>query len=327
MFFPENRPRRLRRNETLRRMVRETSLSVNDFIYPLFVVPGSGVRDPVGSMPGVFHLSVDQLVEEAEEVKALGIPAILLFGIPEEKDEVGSGAYGKDGIVQRALRELKKRVSDLLLVTDVCMCEYTSHGHCGVIKEGDVDNDATLDLLARAALSHAEAGADMVAPSDMMDGRVGAIREVLDENGFSHIPIMSYAAKYSSSFYGPFRDAAHSAPQFGDRRSYQMDPANSREAIREISLDVEEGADIIMVKPALAYLDVIRWARREFDLPLAAYNVSGEYSMIKAAAEKGWLDGNRVMMEVLTSIKRAGADIIITYFAKDAAKELSKSEY
>ena len=324
MFFPENRPRRLRRNETLRRMVRETSLSVNDFIYPLFVVPGSGVRDPVGSMPGVFHLSVDQLVEEAEEVKALGIPAILLFGIPEEKDEVGSGAYGEDGIVQRALRELKRNVSDLLLVTDVCMCEYTSHGHCGVIKEGDVDNDATLDLLARTALSHAEAGADMVAPSDMMDGRVGVIRERLDENGFPHIPIMSYAAKYGSSFYGPFRDAAHSAPQFGDRRSYQMDPANSREAIREISLDVEEGADIIMVKPALAYLDVIRWARREFDLPLAAYNVSGEYSMIKAAAEKGWLDGNRVMMEVLTSIKRAGADIIITYFAKDAARELSK---
>ena len=324
MFFPENRPRRLRRNETLRRMVRETTLSADDFIYPLFAVPGSGVRDPVGSMPGVFHLSVDQLVQEAEEVKALGIPAILLFGIPEKKDEVGSGAYGEDGIVQRAVRELKKNVSDLLVVTDVCMCEYTSHGHCGVIKEGEVDNDATLDLLARTALSHAEAGADMVAPSDMMDGRVGAIRQVLDENGFSHIPIMSYAAKYSSSFYGPFREAAYSAPQFGDRRSYQMDPANSREAIREISLDVEEGADIIMVKPALAYLDVIRWARREFDLPLAAYNVSGEYSMIKAAAEKGWLDGNRVMMEVLTSIKRAGADMIITYFAKDAAKELSK---
>jgi porphobilinogen synthase len=324
MFFPENRPRRLRRNETLRRMVRETKLSADDFIYPLFAVPGSGVRDPVGSMPGVFHLSVDQLVQEAEEVKALGIPAILLFGIPEKKDEMGSGAYGEDGIVQRALRELKKSVSDLLLVTDVCMCEYTSHGHCGVIKEGEVDNDATLDLLARTALSHAEAGADMVAPSDMMDGRVGAIRQALDENGFSHIPIMSYAAKYSSSFYGPFREAAHSAPQFGDRRSYQMDPANSREAIREISLDVEEGADIIMVKPALAYLDVIRWARREFDLPLAAYNVSGEYSMIKAAAEKGWLDGNRVMMEVLTSIKRAGADIIITYFAKDAARELSE---
>ena len=322
MFFPENRPRRLRRNETVRRMVRETSLSVDDFIYPLFAVPGSGVRDPVSSMPGVFHLSVDQLVQEAEAVKALGIPAILLFGIPERKDEVGSGAYAEDGIVQRAVREVKKKVSDLLLVTDVCMCEYTSHGHCGVIKEGEVENDATLDLLARTALSHAEAGADMVAPSDMMDGRVGAIREVLDESGFSHIPIMSYAAKYSSSFYGPFREAADSAPQFGDRRSYQMDPANSREAIREISLDVEEGADIIMVKPALAYLDVIRWARREFDLPLAAYNVSGEYSMIKAAAEKGWLDGNRVMMEVLTSIKRAGADIIITYFAKDAAREL-----
>ena len=324
MFFPEHRPRRLRRNEMLRRMVRETHLSVNDFIYPLFAVPGKGVRDPVGSMPGVFHLSVDQLVQEAEEVKTLGIPAILLFGIPENKDEVGSEAYGDDGIVQRALRALKKNVSDLLLITDVCMCEYTSHGHCGVIKEGDVDNDATLDLLARTALSHAEAGADMVAPSDMMDGRVGAIRNVLDENGFSHIPIMSYAAKYSSGFYGPFRDAADSAPQFGDRRSYQMDPANSREAIREISLDVEEGADIIMVKPALAYLDVIRWARREFDLPLAAYNVSGEYSMIKAAAEKGWLDGNRVMMEVLTSIKRAGADIIITYFAKDAAKQLER---
>jgi porphobilinogen synthase len=322
MFFPENRPRRLRRNETLRRMVRETRLSAADFIYPLFAVPGSGVRDPVGSMPGVFHLSVDQLVQEAEEVKALGIPGILLFGIPEKKDEMGSGAYGEDGVVQRAVRELKKNVSDLLLVTDVCMCEYTSHGHCGVIREGEVDNDATLDLLARTALSHAEAGADMVAPSDMMDGRVGAIRQVLDENGFSHIPIMSYAAKYCSSFYGPFREAAHSAPQFGDRRSYQMDPANSREAIREIGLDVEEGADIIMVKPALAYLDVIRWARKEFDLPLAAYNVSGEYSMIKAAAEKGWLDGNRVMMEVLTSIKRAGADIIITYFAKDAAREL-----
>jgi porphobilinogen synthase len=324
MFFPENRPRRLRRNETLRRMVRETSLSVSDFIYPLFVVPGSGVRDPVGSMPGVYHLSVDQLRQEAGEAKDLGIPAILLFGIPEKKDEVGSGAYGEDGIVQRAVRELKKNVSDLLVVTDVCMCEYTSHGHCGVIKDGEVDNDATLDLLARTALSHAQAGADMVAPSDMMDGRVGAIRLVLDENGFSHVPIMSYAAKYSSSFYGPFREAAHSAPQFGDRRSYQMDPANSREAIREISLDVEEGADIIMVKPALAYLDVIRWARREFDLPLAAYNVSGEYSMIKAAAEKGWLDGNRVMMEVLTSIKRAGADIIITYFAKDAARELGR---
>jgi len=303
-------------------MVRETHLTTDDFMYPLFVVPGTGVRNPVRSMPGVFQLSVDELVREATEVRDLGIPSILLFGIPETKDEVGSGAYSREGVVQQALQELREKVSGLLLVTDVCMCEYTSHGHCGVIKEGDVDNDATLDLLARTALSHAKAGADMVAPSDMMDGRVGAIRESLDANGFSHIAIMAYAAKYGSSFYGPFRDAAHSAPQFGDRRSYQMDPANSREAIREIRLDIEEGADLIMVKPALAYLDVIRQAREEFDLPLAAYNVSGEYSMIKAAAEKGWLDGQRVMMEVLTSIKRAGADIIITYFAREAAKLL-----
>ena len=325
MFFPRYRPRRLRRDETVRRLVRETNLTQNDFMYPLFVVPGTGVRSPVKSMPGVFQLSVDELVQEATEVRDLGIPSILLFGIPETKDDMGSGAYARDGIVQQALQELKEKVSDLLLVTDVCMCEYTDHGHCGVIKEGDVDNDATLDLLARTSLSHAKAGADMVAPSDMMDGRVGAIRDSLDENGFSHIPIMAYAAKYASSFYGPFRDAAHSTPQFGDRRSYQMDPANSREAIREIGLDVEEGADIIMVKPALAYLDVIRQAREEFDLPLAAYNVSGEYSMIKAAAEKGWLDGQRVMLEVLTSIKRAGADIIITYFAKDAVRELEKA--
>ena len=324
MFFPKYRPRRLRRDEIVRRMVRETSLSANDFMYPLFVVSGSTVRQPVASMPGVFQLSIDELVEEATEVRDLGIPSILLFGIPEAKDEIGSGAYAQDGIVQQAVRELKDKVSDLLVVTDVCMCEYTSHGHCGVIKDGDVDNDATLDLLAQTALSHAEAGADMVAPSDMMDGRVGAIRERLDENGLFHIPIMAYAAKYASSFYGPFRDAAHSTPQFGDRRSYQMDPANSKEAIREISLDIEEGADIIMVKPALAYLDVIRLASEEFDAPLAAYNVSGEYSMIKAAAEKGWLDGQRVMMEVLTSIKRAGADIIITYFAKDAVRELRK---
>jgi porphobilinogen synthase len=305
-------------------MVRETTLTKNDFMYPLFVVPGTEVRNPVKSMPGVFQLSVDEVVKEATEVRDLGIPSILLFGIPESKDEIGSGAYARDGIVQQALEELKEKVSDLLLVTDVCMCEYTSHGHCGVIKEGDVDNDATLDLLARTALSHARAGADMVAPSDMMDGRVGAIRESLDENGFSHIPIMAYGAKYGSSFYGPFRDAADSAPQFGDRRSYQMDPANSREAIREIRLDIEEGADIIMVKPALAYLDVIRQAGEVFDLPLAAYNVSGEYAMIKAAAEKGWLDGQGVMLEVLTSIKRAGADIIITYFAKDAAKALAQ---
>ncbi len=322
MFFPRYRPRRLRRGETVRRMVRETNLTTDDFMYPLFVVPGTGVRNPVRSMPGVFQLSVDELVREATEVRDLGIPSILLFGIPETKDEVGSGAYSREGIVQEALQELREKVSGLLLVTDVCMCEYTSHGHCGVIKEGYVDNDATLNLLARTALSHAKAGADMVAPSDMMDGRVKAIRESLDANGFSHIAIMAYAAKYGSSFYGPFRDAAHSTPQFGDRRSYQMDPANSREAIREIKLDIEEGADLIMVKPALAYLDVIRQARQEFDLPLAAYNVSGEYSMIKAAAEKGWLDGQRAMMEVLTSIKRAGADIIITYFAREAVKLL-----
>jgi porphobilinogen synthase len=305
-------------------MVRETHLTANDFMYPLFVVPGVGVRNPVPSMPGVFQLSVDELVKEATEVRDQGIPSILLFGIPETKDEMGSGAYASEGIVQQALHELKEKVKDLFLVTDVCMCEYTSHGHCGVVKEGDVDNDATLELLARTAVSHARAGADMVAPSDMMDGRVAAIRESLDEKGFSHVAIMAYAAKYASSFYGPFRDAAHSTPQFGDRRSYQMDPGNSKEAIREISLDIEEGADIIMVKPALAYLDVIRRVSVDFDLPLAAYNVSGEYSMIKAAAEKGWLDGQRVMMEVLTSIKRAGADIIITYFAKEAVKELSK---
>lgn len=324
MYFPTYRPRRLRRNEIVRSMVRETHLTANDFMYPLFVVPGVGVRNPVPSMPGVFQLSVDELVKEATEVRDQGIPSILLFGIPETKDEMGSGAYASEGIVQQALHELKEKVKDLFLVTDVCMCEYTSHGHCGVVKEGDVDNDATLELLARTAVSHARAGADMVAPSDMMDGRVAAIRESLDENGFSHVAIMAYAAKYASSFYGPFRDAAHSTPQFGDRRSYQMDPGNSKEAIREISLDIEEGADIIMVKPALAYLDVIRRVSVDFDLPLAAYNVSGEYSMIKAAAEKGWLDGQRVMMEVLTSIKRAGADIIITYFAKEAVKELSK---
>ena len=322
MFFPRYRPRRLRHSKAVRRMVRETNLTANDFMYPLFVVPGNGVRNPVKSMPGVFQLSVDELVKEAAEVRDLGIPSILLFGIPEAKDEMGSGAYARDGIVQKALQELNERLSDLLLVTDVCMCEYTSHGHCGVIKAGEVENDATLDLLTRTALSHARAGAHMVAPSDMMDGRVGAIRESLDEQGFSHTSIMAYAPKSCSSFYGPFRDAAHSAPQFGDRRSYQMDPANSREAMREITLDVEEGADIIMIKPALAYLDVIRQAREEFNLPLAAYNVSGEYSMIKAAAKEGWLDGQRVMMEVLTSIKRAGADIIITYFAKEAAKLL-----
>jgi porphobilinogen synthase len=320
MYFPKYRLRRLRRNENLRRLVRETRLSVDDLIYPLFAVPGSSVRTPVPSMPGVFQLSVDELVREALEAKALGIPAILLFGIPEAKDEVGSGAYAPDGIVQRAVQEVKSRVSDLLVITDVCLCEYTSHGHCGVLRGGEVENDATLELLACTALSHARAGADMVAPSDMMDGRVSAIRDTLDEDGFSHLPIMAYAAKYASGFYGPFRDAAQSTPQFGDRRSHQMDPANSDEALREIRLDIEEGADIVMVKPALPYLDVITRARLEFDLPLAAYSVSGEYAMIKAAAERGWLDEPRIMMEVLTAIKRAGADMVITYYAKDAAR-------
>jgi len=323
MYFPKYRLRRLRRNETLRRLVRETRLSVDDLIYPLFAVPGFSVRTPVPSMPGVFQLSVDELVQEALEAKALGIPAILLFGIPEAKDEVGSGAYAPDGIVQRAVREVKNRVSGLLVITDVCLCEYTSHGHCGVLRGDEVENDATLELLARTALSHARAGADVVAPSDMMDGRVAAIRDTLDENDFSQVPIMSYAAKYASGFYGPFRDAAQSTPQFGDRRSHQMDPANSDEALREIRLDVEEGADIVMVKPALAYLDVITRARLEFDLPLAAYSVSGEYAMIKAAAERGWLDERRIMMEVLTAIKRAGADMIITYHAKDVARVLT----
>jgi len=324
MYFPKYRLRRLRRNETLRRLVRETRLAVDDLIYPLFAVPGLSVRHPVPSMPGVFQLSVDELVQEALEAKALGIPAILLFGIPEAKDEVGSGAYARDGIVQRAVQEVKSRVSDLLVITDVCLCEYTSHGHCGVLRGGEVENDATLELLARTALSHARAGADVVAPSDMMDGRVAAIRDTLDENGFSELPIMAYAAKYASGFYGPFRDAAQSTPQFGDRRSHQMDPANSDEALREIRLDIEEGADIVMVKPALAYLDVITRARLEFDLPLAAYSVSGEYAMIKAAAERGWLDEPRIMMEVLTAIKRAGADMIITYYAKDAARALNR---
>jgi porphobilinogen synthase len=323
MYFPKYRLRRLRRNETLRRLVRETRLSVDNLIYPLFAVPGSSVRNPVPSMPGVFQLSVDEVVQEALETRALGIPAVLLFGIPEAKDEVGSGAYAAVGIVQRAVQEVKSRVSDLLVITDVCLCEYTSHGHCGVLQGGEVENDATLELLARTALSHARAGADVVAPSDMMDGRVAAIRDTLDENGFSHLPIMAYAAKYASGFYGPFRDAAQSTPQFGDRRSHQMDPANSEEALREIRLDIEEGADIVMVKPALAYLDVISTARLEFDLPLAAYSVSGEYAMMKAAAERGWLDEPRIMMEVLTAIKRAGADMIITYYAKDAARALN----
>ncbi|HJX31492.1 MAG TPA: porphobilinogen synthase [Thermodesulfobacteriota bacterium] len=322
MKFPVYRARRLRRNETVRRMVRETFLRVDDLICPLFVRPGKGVKNPIPSMPGQFQFSVDYLIKEAKVIHDVGIPAVLLFGIPKTKDEIGSEAYARDGIVQKAIRSLRDAIPELIVITDVCLCEYTSHGHCGVVKGNEVDNDATLDLLARMALSHAEAGADMVAPSDMMDGRVGAIRKVLDEQGFTHLPIMSYAAKYASGFYGPFREAAESAPQFGDRKSYQMDPANAREAMREIRLDIEEGADIVMVKPALSYLDIISRVRMECDLPIAAYNVSGEFAMVKAASQLGWIDEERVMMEILVSIKRAGADLIITYFAKEAAKLL-----
>jgi len=320
--FPVTRCRRLRRTETLRRMVRETSLSVADLIYPLFVAPGQKVKEEIPSMPGNYRWSVDLLPAEVEEFASLGIPAVLLFGIPEGKDEVGSHAYADDGIVQRAVRRLKESVPDLVVITDVCLCEYTSHGHCGLARNGEVDNDATLNLLARTAVSHAAAGADIVAPSDMMDGRVAAIRSALDANGFELIPIMSYAAKFASAFYGPFREAADSAPQFGDRRGYQMDPANSREALREVQLDIAEGADIVMVKPALSYLDIIRQVREMTDLPLAAYNVSGEFSMVKAAAMMGWLDEERVVTEILTSIKRAGADLILTYWAKDVARAL-----
>ena len=301
-------------------MVRETTLSVDDLILPLFITFGKGKKIAIKSMPGHYQLSVDNLAKEIKEIKSLGIPAVILFGIPEHKDEVGSEAYNPKGIIQKVVKAIKDKAPELMVITDVCMCEYTSHGHCGVIKHGDVDNDATLELLAKEALSHVKAGADMVAPSDMMDGRVGAIRKILDENNFSHTPIMSYAAKYASAFYGPFRDAAESTPQFGDRRSYQMDPANSDEALREVRLDIEEGADIVMVKPALPYLDIIRRIREEFDYPVAAYNVSGEFAMIKAAAELGWMDGERTMMESLISIKRAGADLILTYFAKEAAK-------
>ncbi|HOI74281.1 MAG TPA: porphobilinogen synthase [Syntrophales bacterium] len=324
MQFPLYRPRRLRKNEHFRRMVRETRLSADDFVYPLFAVPGKSVKKPIHSMPGNFQMSADYLVQEAKAAKELGIPAVLLFGIPDKKDELATGAFAKDGVVQRAVREIKSRVPDILVITDVCLCEYTSHGHCGMLEKGSVDNDSTLEVLAETAVSHARAGADMVAPSAMMDGQVGAIRDGLDEAGFDDLPIMAYSAKYASCFYGPFREAAESAPQFGDRKAYQMDPANGDEAIREITLDVEEGADIIMVKPALAYLDVIRRAREEFDLPIAAYNVSGEFAMIKAAAQMGWLDGERAMMECLTSIRRAGADIIITYFAPEAAKVLAR---
>lgn len=324
MGFPEYRPRRLRRNENFRRMVRETRLSVDNLIMPLFVVPGSRVVKPVGSMPGVAQLSVDRLVEECKEIRDLGIPAVILFGIPEAKDSVGSSAYSDNGIVQQALRALKNDVPGLLLITDVCLCEYTDHGHCGVVVDGDVDNDATLDLLAKEALSHARAGVDMVAPSDMMDGRVGVIRDTLDEEGFEQVPIMAYAAKFASAFYGPFREAAESAPQFGDRRSYQMDPPNADEALREVELDINEGADVVMVKPALPYLDLIWRVKEAFGYPVAAYNVSGEYAMVKAAAQNGWLDEERVMMELLVDIRRAGADMILTYFAKDAARLLAR---
>jgi porphobilinogen synthase len=312
----------LRRTETLRRMVRETRLAPEDLILPLFVCPGRDVRRPVESMPGVAQLSVDNAAREARETFAAGVPAVILFGLPERKDAQGSEAWKDSGVVQNAIREIKERVPEMVVVTDVCMCEYTDHGHCGVIAGNDVDNDATLDLLSREALSHARAGADMVAPSDMMDGRVGAIRRTLDQNGFANTPIMAYSAKFASAFYGPFREAAESTPQFGDRRSYQMDPANGDEAMREVAMDLEEGADIVMVKPALPYLDLIWRVRQEFNCPVAAYNVSGEYSMIRAAGRNGWIDEQRATLEVLTAIKRAGADMILTYFAKDVARIL-----
>jgi porphobilinogen synthase len=320
MPFPIHRPRRLRSSESIRALVRETRLHPSQFILPLFICPGEGVSREISSMPGNFQLSIDQFVKECEEVHSLGIGGVILFGLPETKDEVASGAYDDNGIVQRAIRAAKRAVPQLLIMTDVCNCEYTSHGHCGKIVNGDVDNDATLEWLAAGALSHAKAGADVVAPSDMMDGRVAAIRRKLDENGFQNIPILSYAAKFASVFYGPFREAAESAPQFGDRRSYQMDPANGREAMREIELDIEEGADMIMVKPAMPYLDLIARARDRYDVPIAAYQVSGEFSMIMAAARNGWIDQERAMMESLTSIRRAGADFILTYFAKPAAR-------
>jgi porphobilinogen synthase len=323
MPFPIHRLRRLRATESLRNLVRETHLDPAQFILPLFVCPGEGVKREIGSMPGNYQMSIDELVKECDEVEALGLGGIILFGLPETKDEMASGAYDENGIVQRAIRAVRRETRKLLIVTDVCNCEYTSHGHCGYVKDGDVDNDTTLQWLAKAALSHARAGADIVAPSDMMDGRVWAIRQALDANGFDKTPILSYAAKFASVFYGPFREAAESAPQFGDRRSYQMDPANGREAMREIQLDLEEGADMIMVKPAMPYLDLISQARQRFDVPIAAYQVSGEYSMIIAAARNGWLDHDRAMMESLTSIRRAGAGIILTYFAKPAARLLA----
>lgn len=322
MSFPTHRPRRLRRTEPLRAFIRETRLTPRSLVYPLFVCPGTNVKQEIGCLPGNYRWSVDRLAEESKSAFDLGIPAVILFGIPEKKDEVGSGAYDPNGIVQRAIRAVKKALPELLVIGDVCLCEYTSHGHCGLVKNAEVDNDSTLALLAKTALTQVQAGADMVAPSDMMDGRVGRIRAELDANGFTHVPIMSYAAKYASAYYGPFREAADSTPAFGDRKSHQMDPANQREALREIRLDIDEGADIVMVKPALPYLDVIALARREFDVPIAAYQVSGEFSVIEAAAKMGWVERERIMIETLLSIRRAGADIILTYFAKDAARLL-----
>ncbi len=321
--YPIYRPRRLRANENLRRLVRETALSVNDLIYPMFVVHGHSTANEIAAMPGCYQYSVDRLVTAAKELAGLGIPGTILFGIPVSKDSLGTEAYADDGIIQQAVRAIKAAVPDLLVITDVCLCEYTDHGHCGVIEDSEVQNDPTLELLVKESLSHARAGADVIAPSDMMDGRVGAIRDALDANGYENIPIMAYAAKYASAFYGPFREAAESAPQFGDRRSYQMDPANAEEALREVALDIQEGADILMVKPALSYLDVIHRVKTEFQVPVAAYNVSGEYAMVKAAAQNGWIDEKRVALELLTSIKRAGADMILTYFAKSVVEWLS----
>ncbi len=324
MPFPIHRPRRLRLNKIIRSMVRETTLAPGDFIYPLFVTFGKGVRKKISSMPGCFQMSVDEVVKEAHKAYKLGIPAIILFGIPRLKDEKGTEAYNPKGVVQNAIKAIKDKVPDLVVITDVCMCEYMSHGHCGIVKNGQVLNDPTLEVLAKEALSHAKAGADMVAPSDMMDGRIMVIRDILDLNGFEYVPIMSYAAKYASAFYSPFREAAESTPSFGDRRSYQMDPANRREAIKEVELDIEEGADIVMVKPAMCYMDIISDVKDTFDVPVAAYNVSGEYSMVKAAAKLGWIDEMKVVLELLMSLKRAGADLILTYHAVDAAKELNK---
>jgi len=322
MRFPQYRLRRFRMNSLLREVIRETHLRPDDFILPLFVRPGKGVKRPISSMPGHFQLSNDLILKEVKEAKSLGISGVILFGIPEKKDEMGSEAYAKDGIIQRTIRQIKEKIDGILVITDVCLCEYTSHGHCGMVKNGKILNDETLELLSAQALSHAEAGADIVAPSDMMDGRVGAIRRILDENQYEDTPILSYAAKYASSFYGPFRVAAESKPQFGDRKSYQMDPANGDEALREVELDIEEGADMIMVKPALPYLDIIYRVKQTFNIPVAAYNVSGEFAMVKAASKLGWIDGDQVMMESLIAIKRAGADLILTYFAKEAARKL-----